>query len=74
MSTPAAQALWPLMEQVFRGSPPVRLRAWDGSEAGAGHAPTVVLRSRRALRYLLWSPAELGLARAYVSGDPRRGW
>jgi cyclopropane-fatty-acyl-phospholipid synthase len=70
MSAAAAQALWPLMEQVFRGPPPIRLRAWDGSEAGAGgHGPTVVLRSRRALRHLLWSPGELGLARAYVSGD-----
>ncbi|MBV9595004.1 MAG: DUF1365 family protein [Actinobacteria bacterium] len=48
---------------------PVRLRAWDGSEAGPEHGPVLVLRNRRALRRLLWSPNELGLARAYVSGD-----
>ena len=29
----------------------------------------VVLRNRRALRRLLWRPDELGLARAYVTGD-----
>src|SRR4051794_6180803 len=48
---------------------PVRLRAWDGSEAGPPDAPVVVVRSRRALRRLLWAPGELGLARAYVTGD-----
>jgi cyclopropane-fatty-acyl-phospholipid synthase len=48
---------------------PVRLRAWDGTESGPPGAPTVVLRSPRALRRVLWRPGELGLARAYVSGD-----
>jgi cyclopropane-fatty-acyl-phospholipid synthase len=48
---------------------PVRVRAWDGSESGPEGAPTVVLRSPQALRWVLWRPGELGLARAYVSGD-----
>ena len=48
---------------------PVRLRAWDGSEAGPTDGPVLVIRSRRALRRLLWAPGELGLARAYVTGD-----
>jgi cyclopropane-fatty-acyl-phospholipid synthase len=48
---------------------PVRLRAWDGSETGPPDAPLVVVRSRRALRRLVWAPDELGLARAYVAGD-----
>jgi len=48
---------------------PVRVRAWDGSEAGPAGPPTAVLRSPRALRRALWAPGELGLARAYVSGD-----
>jgi cyclopropane-fatty-acyl-phospholipid synthase len=48
---------------------PVRLRAWDGSEAGPPGAPLVEVRSRRALRRLVWAPGELGLARAYVGGD-----
>ena len=48
---------------------PLRIRAWDGSEAGPTAGPVVVLRSRRAVRRLLWAPGELGMARAYVSGD-----
>jgi cyclopropane-fatty-acyl-phospholipid synthase len=51
------------------GDVPVRIRAWDGSEAGPAGAPVVVLRSRTALRRLLWDPDELGLARAYVAGE-----
>ncbi|MDN4644375.1 class I SAM-dependent methyltransferase [Arthrobacter sp. PsM3] len=48
---------------------PLRLKAWDGSEAGAAGAPVVEFRSRRALRRMLWSPGQLGLSRAYVAGD-----
>ena len=48
---------------------PVRLRAWDGSEAGPIDGPVLVARSPRALQRILWRPGELGLARAYVSGD-----
>lgn len=48
---------------------PVRLRAWDGSEAGPADAPLVVFGSRRALRRILWSPGQLGLSRAYVAGE-----
>ncbi|GAA4756733.1 cyclopropane-fatty-acyl-phospholipid synthase family protein [Modestobacter marinus] len=49
--------------------PPVRLRGWDGSLAGPPGAPVLAIRSRRALRRLVWSPGQLGLARAYVAGD-----
>jgi cyclopropane-fatty-acyl-phospholipid synthase len=48
---------------------PVRVRAWDGSHAGPSDGPVLVIRSRRALRRLLWAPGEMGLARAYVTGD-----
>lgn len=48
---------------------PVGLQAWDGSRAGPIDAPVLVIRNRRALRRLLWAPGELGLARAYVTGD-----
>ncbi|MGI8677660.1 MAG: class I SAM-dependent methyltransferase [Jatrophihabitans sp.] len=48
---------------------PVRIRAWDGSETGPADGPVLVIKSRRALRRLLWAPGELGLARAYVTGD-----
>ena len=47
----------------------LRLRAWDGSEAGPEKAPVVVIRSPRALQRIAWRPGELGLARAYISGD-----
>ncbi|MDX3075699.1 cyclopropane-fatty-acyl-phospholipid synthase family protein [Streptomyces sp. MI02-7b] len=65
----AADTLVPLLEQFTGGPLPVRLRAWDGSTAGPRDAPMVVLRSRRALRRLLWEPGELGLAEAYITGD-----
>ncbi|TDK24062.1 class I SAM-dependent methyltransferase [Arthrobacter crusticola] len=48
---------------------PLRLRAWDGSEAGPAGAPVIEFRSRRGLRRMLWSPNQLGLSRAYVAGD-----
>ena len=48
---------------------PVRVRAWDGSEAGPSDGPVLVVKNRRALRRLLWAPGEMGLARAYVTGD-----
>jgi cyclopropane-fatty-acyl-phospholipid synthase len=51
------------------GELPVRLRAWDGSEAGPADAPLVELRSRDAVRRLLWHPGELGAAQAYVTGE-----
>ncbi|MEV6343279.1 cyclopropane-fatty-acyl-phospholipid synthase family protein [Actinoplanes sp. NPDC051851] len=58
-----------LLETLLQTPLPVRLRAWDGSEAGPAGAPVVVIRHRRALRRLVWQPNQLGLARAYVSGD-----
>ena len=51
------------------GDLPVRLRAWDGSEAGPADAPLVELRSRDAVRRLLWHPGELGAAQAYVTDE-----
>ncbi len=59
-----AEAAAPLL-----GELPVRLRAWDGSEAGPLGAPLVELRSPDALRRLLWHPGELGAAQAYVTGE-----
>src|SRR5437588_6670305 len=51
------------------GSCPVRFRCWDGSEAGPADAPVIVMRSRRAVRRLMFDPSTLGLGRAYVAGD-----
>ncbi len=69
MSTPVAAQLAGLVERLLGAPLPVRIRAWDGSEAGATTGPVVVIRHRRALRRLLWSPGELGLARAFVAGE-----
>ena len=49
---------------------PVSFRAYDGSVLERTGAVGVVdVRSPRALRYLATAPGQLGLARAYVSGD-----
>lgn len=65
----AALRLTRLFEQLLGAPLPVRIRAWDGSQAGPPEAPTLVVRNRRALRRLLFKPGELGLARAWVAGD-----
>jgi cyclopropane-fatty-acyl-phospholipid synthase len=65
----AAGLLYPVACQLLGGGVPVRLRAWDGSEAGPPDGLVIVLRSRQALRRLLWHPGELGLAQAYVTGE-----
>ncbi|MFE1308714.1 class I SAM-dependent methyltransferase [Streptomyces sp. NPDC058755] len=65
----AASRLRSLAEQMLGAPLPVRLRAWDGSQAGPADAPTLVVRNRRALRHMLFKPGELGLARAWVAGD-----
>ncbi|MYR40549.1 cyclopropane-fatty-acyl-phospholipid synthase family protein [Streptomyces sp. SID5910] len=67
--TGAAHRLAGLAEDALGGPLPVRLRAWDGTETGPADAPAIVVRSRRALRRLLWQPGELGLAQAYVTGE-----
>ncbi|MFE9537964.1 class I SAM-dependent methyltransferase [Streptomyces sp. NPDC006691] len=65
----AALRLTALAEELLGEALPVRIRAWDGSEAGPPGAPVLVVRHRRALRRLLWKPGELGLARAWVAGE-----
>jgi len=48
----------------------VAFRAFDGSTAGPQDAEVVLeLRSPRGAQYIASSPSQLGLARAYVSGD-----
>ncbi|MEU6760128.1 class I SAM-dependent methyltransferase [Streptomyces sp. NPDC046685] len=65
----AAERLADLAGRVLPGPLPVRVRAWDGSQAGPADAPLILLRSPQAVRRLLWQPGELGLAEAYITGD-----
>jgi cyclopropane-fatty-acyl-phospholipid synthase len=65
----AAQIIDALLAGQLGVDLPLRLHAWDGSEAGPEGGPVLVIRSPLALRRMLWRPGELGLARAYVSGD-----
>ncbi|WP_326951435.1 cyclopropane-fatty-acyl-phospholipid synthase family protein [Amycolatopsis sp. NBC_01307] len=69
MPNSTAHRLASFAEKLLGGQLPIGLRTWDGTRAGPVDAPTVVLRNRRALRHLLFAPGELGLARAYVTGD-----
>ena len=63
-------AIAQLLDESLKGGLPVRLRAYDGSEAGPPDASaTVILRSPDALARILTRPGELGLGRAYVAGD-----
>ncbi len=60
----------PLLEQVFDGGPPIRFVFWDGSTTGPqSTAECVVVHSVNALTRMLWSPNELGMARAFVVGE-----
>ncbi|GBQ03374.1 methyltransferase domain-containing protein [Streptomyces spongiicola] len=65
----AASRLTALAEELLGEPPPIRIRAWDGSESGPADGPVLVVRHRRALRRLLWKPGELGLARGWVAGE-----
>src|SRR6202040_2100792 len=52
------------------GRHPLKFTAYDGSTAGDGDAVLGLdLRTPRGATYLATAPGELGLARAYVSGD-----
>lgn len=68
-TTGAAQILEDALRPFVGGGLPVRLRAWDGSEAGPADAPLVLINSPQALTRLMWSPGELGAAQAYVTGE-----
>jgi cyclopropane-fatty-acyl-phospholipid synthase len=70
----AGHATVPLSEALAQALPerPFRVELWDGSTLpptnGAG-GPTFRVRSPRALGHVLRAPGQLGLGRAYVSGD-----
>ncbi|MFZ0835284.1 MAG: class I SAM-dependent methyltransferase [Mycobacterium sp.] len=59
-----------ILEVFAEGRVPLRFTAYDGSSAGPDDATVGLdLRTPRGTRYLATAPGELGMARAYVSGD-----
>jgi cyclopropane-fatty-acyl-phospholipid synthase len=65
----------PLRDQLATALPerPFTVRFWDGSDLpstnGNGAGPTFIVRSPKALAHALRAPGQLGLGRAYVSGE-----
>jgi cyclopropane-fatty-acyl-phospholipid synthase len=68
-SVPVAGVLQPIFGRIFRGPPPLVFEFWDGSKLGSEGPGRITLRSPDALRRIMWSPDELGIARAFVTGD-----
>lgn len=67
-----AMGLAGLVAQFVVGGLPLRLTAYDGSSAGPPDARLGLdLLTPRGITYLATAPGDLGLARAYVSGDLR---
>ena len=64
-----AATVEPVLAKLFAQPPPVALEFWDGSVVGEPTVGTLRFSNPTSLRHLLWSPDQLGLARAYVSGD-----
>ena len=65
-----AEIVEPIIRSSLGDVAPMKIHAWDGSVVGSDRAPAeLVINTPRALRRILWAPNELGVARAYVSGD-----
>jgi cyclopropane-fatty-acyl-phospholipid synthase len=58
-----------ILETVVAAQVPLRFTAYDGSATGPEGALGFQLVTPRGTTYLATAPGELGLARAYVSGD-----
>ncbi|MFY2789152.1 class I SAM-dependent methyltransferase [Rhodococcus sp. MALMAid1271] len=59
-----------ILELISDGNIPLRFTAYDGSAAGPEDAKIGLnLKSPRGTTYLATAPGDLGMARAYVSGD-----
>ncbi|OIJ25452.1 class I SAM-dependent methyltransferase [Nocardioides luteus] len=58
------------INELFDGGLPIKLTAYDGSVAGDQDSDYgMEILNPRGLAFLLTAPGDLGLARAYVSGD-----
>ncbi|HEX5620867.1 MAG TPA: cyclopropane-fatty-acyl-phospholipid synthase family protein [Solirubrobacteraceae bacterium] len=70
---PALRSTEPLVRELAATLPerPFKLTFWDGSELPAtnGGGPALHVRSPAALAHALRAPGQLGIGRAYVSGE-----
>lgn len=58
------------IERILGPDLPIAIEAYDGSRLGPVGAPArVLVRSPDAIRHVVAAPGELGLGRAYVSGE-----
>jgi cyclopropane-fatty-acyl-phospholipid synthase len=65
-----ASTMKPVVEALLGAAIPLRLEFWDGSSLQPKRSvATLRFVSPDAIRRLLWMPNELGLGRAYISGD-----
>lgn len=70
--SPERLSLAEILDLITDGPLPVRFTAYDGSATGPADAGiTVHLATPRGVTYLVTAPGDLGMARAYVSGDLR---
>ena len=59
-----------IFETLLAGPAPIRFTAYDGSSYGPEDATVGLdLKNERGLAYMVTAPGDLGMARAYVSGD-----
>ena len=68
-AAPPRMSLAQILHTVLGGQVPLRFTAYDGSATGPEGALGFDLLTPRGTTYLATAPGELGVARAYVSGD-----
>ncbi len=68
-TAPGRMSLAQILQTVLGGQVPLRFTAYDGSATGPEDALGFDLLAPRGTTYLATAPGELGLVRAYVSGD-----
>jgi cyclopropane-fatty-acyl-phospholipid synthase len=70
VAQPVAETVGPLVTALLGDPLPVRIEFWDGTGLGpVDGAGTLRLASANAFRRLMWSPNQLGVARAYITGE-----
>ncbi len=68
--TSAAEVFRPLIQAILGAGTPVRFEFWDGTSLGPAAGPGAMwVQSPDVVRRILWAPDEIGLGRAFVSGD-----